>query len=131
MTTETNPTILVTGASGLFGGEIARQLGDSGFTVRILLRDQARAPEFAGRIETAIGDFSKPDSLPAALEGIERVFLASYDQPDQSGPRVRSGLRSERTKEARDQGRVEQHLWFWRSQRHDLLRRVLGVRVTQ
>jgi uncharacterized protein YbjT (DUF2867 family) len=82
MNTDSNPKILVTGASGLFGGEIARQLSDNGINVRILLRDQSRAPELSGRVESAIGDFSSPESLPAALEGIERVFLASYDRPE-------------------------------------------------
>jgi len=82
MTSDANPAILVTGASGLFGGEIAHQLSDNGFSIRILLRDQARSPVFAGRIESTIGDFAKPDSLPAALEGIESVFLASYDAPE-------------------------------------------------
>ena len=82
MTTEINPTILVTGASGLFGGEIARQLCDNDVAIRILLRNPARAPDFDGRIETTIGDFANPDNLPAALEGIERVFLASYDRPE-------------------------------------------------
>ena len=82
MTPDAKPTILVTGASGLFGGEVARQLSENGFPFRILLRDQAKAPELTGRIETAIGDFADPESLPAALEGIERVFLASYDRPE-------------------------------------------------
>jgi uncharacterized protein YbjT (DUF2867 family) len=82
MTSEANPTILVTGASGLFGGEIAHQLSDNGFSIRILLRDQSRAPVLDGLIESKIGDFAKPESLPAALEGIESVFLASYDAPE-------------------------------------------------
>lgn len=39
--------ILVTGASGLVGGEVVRQLAGQQVPVRALVRDPARAPDLA------------------------------------------------------------------------------------
>ena len=74
--------ILVTGATGLFGGEIARQLVAKGVPTRILVRDPSKAPALNETVEVASGDFSDPKSLVDALTGIERMFLASYEQPE-------------------------------------------------
>ena len=74
--------ILVTGASGLFGGEVARQLVARGISIRILVRDPSRAPELDKSVEIVEGDFSNTDALAEALNGIEKLFLASYDEPD-------------------------------------------------
>ncbi len=74
--------ILVTGASGLFGGEVAHQLVDRGISIRILVRDSSRAPELGKPVEIVEGDFSNTDALADALKGIEKLFLASYDEPD-------------------------------------------------
>lgn len=72
--------ILVTGATGTFGAAVAQILRNSGEAVRVLVRDPAR---FAGAgVEVAIGDFADPASLDAALSGIDRVFLASFDRPE-------------------------------------------------
>lgn len=73
-------SILVTGATGTIGGEIARVLLAEGMPVRVLLRDQAQASQWRNHAEVVLGDFSSPESLDAALEGIERVFLASFDR---------------------------------------------------
>ncbi|MCP4982592.1 MAG: SDR family oxidoreductase [Gammaproteobacteria bacterium] len=75
-------SILVTGASGLFGGEIARQLVETGIPIRILVRDSTRAPVLEGSVETVIGDYRDTASLTAAMQGIDKLFLASFDQPN-------------------------------------------------
>lgn len=74
------PNILVTGATGTFGAAVAEMLQRAGEPVRVLVRDPAR---FTGAgVQVAIGDFADPTSLDAALSGIERVFLASFDRPE-------------------------------------------------
>jgi uncharacterized protein YbjT (DUF2867 family) len=78
------PHILVTGATGTFGGEVTRQLQASGAPIRVLVRDAARASELNETVQVVVGDFARPESLDAALTGIERVFLASFDSPDQA-----------------------------------------------
>jgi uncharacterized protein YbjT (DUF2867 family) len=74
--------VLVTGATGTIGGEVARQLSAAGNPVRLLVRDRFRAPQLPGPVEVFEGDFDAPRSLEAAVSGAERLFLASYDRPD-------------------------------------------------
>ena len=74
--------ILVTGASGLFGGEVARQLAAAGMPLRLYLRDARRAPQLDTDVEIVTGDYLDKSGLAAAMSGIEKMFLASYDSPE-------------------------------------------------
>lgn len=78
------PRILVTGSTGTFGGEVARQLLAKGESIRVLVRDGAKVSDFDKAVQVVIGDFARSETLDAALEGIESVFLASFDSPDQA-----------------------------------------------
>lgn len=73
--------VLVTGASGLFGGEVARQLVASGIPVRVYVRDAARAPQLNTPVEVVVGDYLDNGALAEAMSGIEKMFLASFDHP--------------------------------------------------
>ena len=76
--------ILVVGATGKVGREVVRQLSASDAPVRALVRDPARASHIRlPGVDIAVGDLSRPDSLDAALSGVDRVFLASPAHPDQ------------------------------------------------
>lgn len=66
--------ILVTGASGLVGREVARALSGRA-PVRLALRDPARGTENEGAQERVRFDFRDPSTFEAALHGIDRVFL--------------------------------------------------------
>jgi uncharacterized protein YbjT (DUF2867 family) len=70
--------ILVLGATGMFGGRIARGLLEAGQPVRALVhnRDKGGDLEAAGA-ELAVADLDRPETLAPALEGIARVFLVS------------------------------------------------------
>ena len=70
--------ILVTGATGMFGSRVVRGLLDAGKPTRALVRDESRPEglEAAGA-ELAVGDMDRPETLPAALKGVRRVFLVS------------------------------------------------------
>lgn len=67
-------TILVTGATGNIGRVLAGQLAEAGHTVRGLTRDPAKADLPSG-VTAVAGDFGDADSIRAALEGVDRVFL--------------------------------------------------------
>src|SRR5438128_7621197 len=66
--------ILVTGARGTVGSEVVRQLQAKGGRFKVASREPGKAP--AG-LEAVVFDLDRPDTLPAALEGIDTVFLLS------------------------------------------------------
>ena len=67
--------ILVTGATGTVGGEVVRQLLAAGQPVRALVRPGSAAPKLGNHAEIAVGDAGRPETLDAALRGIERMYL--------------------------------------------------------
>ncbi len=71
--------ILVTGASGLVGGEVVRQLSGQNVPVRALVRDPSRAPDLASRpgVQVITGDLGRPETLGPALEDVGQVVLIS------------------------------------------------------
>jgi uncharacterized protein YbjT (DUF2867 family) len=69
--------ILVLGATGTTGGEVARQLIQAGHRPRLLVRDPSKAQAFAGNAEIVHGDLSNPASLAAALDGVHKLYLAT------------------------------------------------------
>jgi uncharacterized protein YbjT (DUF2867 family) len=66
--------ILVTGATGNVGRNVVEQLLAEGQQVRALSRrpEQAGLPE---GVEVLRGDLAEPDTLPAAVAGVDRAFL--------------------------------------------------------
>ena len=62
----------------MFGARVARGLLAAGHPVRALVRERSRgvALEAAGA-ELVVGDMDRPETLPAALVGVGRVFLVS------------------------------------------------------
>jgi uncharacterized protein YbjT (DUF2867 family) len=76
--------ILVTGATGRVGSELLRLLARDGVPLRALVRNRARAAwEDSDRIRTVTGDLADEAAMTAALEGCEKLFLATPDRPDQ------------------------------------------------
>ncbi|HEY0386835.1 MAG TPA: NAD-dependent epimerase/dehydratase family protein [Gaiellales bacterium] len=66
---------LVTGATGYIGVELIRQLRAHGRDVRALVRTWNAEERLAGTGAAAVlGDVTAPETLPAALEGVSRVF---------------------------------------------------------
>lgn len=71
--------IVVTGATGNVGGELARQLAARGEGVRAVVRDPSSARVAAGLgaagVTPVAGDLNQPESLRAAFEGARGLFL--------------------------------------------------------
>jgi uncharacterized protein YbjT (DUF2867 family) len=76
MKTNGRTMILVTGATGYNGQELVRQLTALGQRVRALMRNPADAAKLKiPNLEVAAGEFDKPETLEAALQGVEKAFL--------------------------------------------------------
>jgi uncharacterized protein YbjT (DUF2867 family) len=69
--------ILVTGATGTVGREVAAQLLAAGQEVRALTRDPSKV-KLDGGIQVVKGDFDAPDTLARAVDGVERVFSLTF-----------------------------------------------------
>src|SRR3954469_2661231 len=72
-------TIVVTGATGKVGGDIARRLAAAGVPQRLLVRDPARAPQLEAA-EVVRADYTDPESVREALWPGDRVFMVATHQ---------------------------------------------------
>lgn len=68
-------TILVVGATGSIGRHVVAQALHAGYTVRALVRDPARARALPPEAEQVVGDLNRPDTLQAAVAGIDAVIF--------------------------------------------------------
>lgn len=68
--------VLAVGATGPRAGLVVPELLSRGITVRALVRDPGRAgaARAAGAHEVVVGDLSRPETLPAAVRGVDGVF---------------------------------------------------------
>ncbi|MBO4206375.1 SDR family oxidoreductase [Micromonospora echinofusca] len=67
---------LVTGATGYIGGRLVPRLLAEGHTVRCLARKAGRLRDvpWSGDVEITEGDLSRPETLPAAFDGVEVAY---------------------------------------------------------
>ena len=71
--------IVVTGASGKVGGDVARRLAARGVPQRLLVRDAARAPRLDGA-EVVEADYRDAASVREALYPGDRVFMVAVHE---------------------------------------------------
>jgi uncharacterized protein YbjT (DUF2867 family) len=64
-------TVLVTGASGFVGSHLTRLLVEQGHQVRAMTRNP---DDYTGAGEPVYGDVAEPDSLRAALSGVQAAY---------------------------------------------------------
>ena len=110
------PHLLVAGASGKLGRRTAELLLDTGAATELILvtRTPAAVADLGERgCDVRFGDYSEPDSLPAAYAGAERMLLISAsdievraEQHRAAIARRRGGRRSARRLHLRSQPRA-------------------------
>lgn len=67
--------VLLTGATGYVGGRLLDALRERGTFVRCIVRDRQRMADQADeRVAIVEGDVLKPDTLPAAMAGIDTAY---------------------------------------------------------
>lgn len=69
--------VLVTGASGFLGSHIAEAFANAGHDTRVLVRKTSSRAFLQFTHEQTIGDVTQPDSLPAAVAGVDVVVHAA------------------------------------------------------
>ena len=90
--------ILVTGATGMFGGGVTRQLAERGVPVRAMTSSPSHAEKLKlPGVDPVVADMDRPETLGRALAGIDTVFVVS---PMDDRVRVREGNVLEAAKRA-------------------------------
>jgi len=74
--------ILITGASGTVGKAVLAEVTRTDAKCKAMYRSPAEAGKAPKGIATAIADFAKRETLSAALDGIETVYLVCSPVPD-------------------------------------------------
>ena len=79
------PTYAVTGASGPLGHRVVEELLTRGVPagdVVAVVRTPGKVADLAARgVQVREGDYSRPETLPAALAGVQRLLLVSGSEP--------------------------------------------------
>ncbi len=68
-------TVLVVGATGSIGRLVVEEAIRQGHTVRALVRTPVKARQLPTQAQVVIGDITRPETLPGAVDGIDAVVF--------------------------------------------------------
>ena len=74
--------VLVVGGTGMVGSQTVPRLAERGVAVRCMTRSAEKSAAMPEGIQGVVGDLGAPETLPAAFEGVEAVFLIVTVAPD-------------------------------------------------
>jgi NAD(P)H dehydrogenase (quinone) len=74
--------IAVTGATGEVGGRVARALSAQGVPIRLVVRDQSRAPALEGAEVVGGASYADGDAMRRAFEGADTALLVSAGEDE-------------------------------------------------
>src|SRR6266508_1324838 len=81
--------ILVTGSTGKDGSELVKWLREEGTPFRGAFHSPEKAEKGrASGLDTAVLDYARPETLPPALAGVERLFLLTPPGSTRLGARI-------------------------------------------
>jgi len=81
--------ILITGASGHLGKDVANKLADKidKSDISVMVRDKDKVPEFAERgLRVVEGDYNDYDSLVKAFQGVDKLYFVSSSDIEKRVP---------------------------------------------
>ena len=108
------PVILLTGATGLVGGELLPELLNANHEVRALVRDPRKLGEHRVDVQISLGNIGDPFSLRHAMRGVDTVIHLAATTRDQPGGTIEEldGLATERLLRSAERVGVERFVFF-------------------
>ncbi len=77
--------VLVFGATGNIGSGLVPALRNAGVDVRAFIRDESKAQSLKDMgVEIVVGDLDRPETIPPALEGVDKIYLLTWNGPTQA-----------------------------------------------
>jgi uncharacterized protein YbjT (DUF2867 family) len=106
--------ILLTGATGVVGGELLPALLADGREVRALVRDPRKLGEHRVDVQIALGDIGDPFLLRHAMRGVDTVIHLAATIRDQPGGTIEqlNGLATNRLLRSAERAGVERFVFF-------------------
>jgi uncharacterized protein YbjT (DUF2867 family) len=106
--------ILLTGATGVVGGELLPALLAAGHEVRVLVRDPRKLGEHRVDVQITLGDLRDPLSMRHAMRGIETVVHLAATIRDQPGGTIEelNGLATVRLLRSAERAGASRFLFF-------------------
>lgn len=71
----TPKTVLVVGATGSIGRLVVAEAVAHGYTTRPLVHDPTKARQLPAGVQIVVGDVTRPDTSPAAVDGVDAVVF--------------------------------------------------------
>jgi uncharacterized protein YbjT (DUF2867 family) len=106
--------LLLTGATGVVGGELLPLLLDEGHEVRALVRDPRKLGERRVDVQIALGDLGDPFSMRHAMRGVDTVIHLAATIRDQRGGTIEelNGLATVRLLRMAERAGVKRFVFF-------------------
>jgi uncharacterized protein YbjT (DUF2867 family) len=107
-------TILVSGASGYIASRLIPRLLQAGYRVRCLARqpERLRRRPWYPQVETVPGDLTRPETLPAALQGVQVCYYLVHSMAAGRGYEQLDLLSARNFAQAARQAGVEQIIYL-------------------
>jgi uncharacterized protein YbjT (DUF2867 family) len=106
--------ILLTGATGVIGGELLPALLGQGQDVRVLVRDPRKLGEYRVDVQITLGDLADPFSIRHAMRGVDTVIHLAATIRDQPGGTIEelNGLATSRLLRSAERAGARRFVFF-------------------